>query len=89
MGNDYRPSRTRAIVDIDDLIIRADNIIIVGDRKRPVNGNGGNGRVAGVQNGPVFDDSELDDVEIRRGRYYQDDVMGISEEIHYYGSKRV
>lgn len=44
MGYDYRPRRTRALVDVDDLIVRANNIIIVGDRRRD-----NDDRVAGVE----------------------------------------
>ncbi|WP_347553249.1 hypothetical protein ABFG93_22945 (plasmid) [Pseudalkalibacillus hwajinpoensis] len=39
--------RTRAVVLVDDVIVRADNIIIVGDRDRD-NNNNNNGQVAGV-----------------------------------------
>jgi hypothetical protein len=80
MGNVNR--RTRALVDVDDLIIRADNIVVVGNRNRV--GHNGNS-VAGLQD----DNDDMDGVEVRRHKYYQDDVLGISEEIHYYGSKRV
>lgn len=83
MGNDNRVQRTRAIVDVDDVIIRAENIVIVGDRNRE---DKYRSQVAATDD---FDDSELENVDIRRNRYYQDNVLGISEEIHYYGSKRV
>ncbi|MCU9614537.1 hypothetical protein OEV98_13415 [Caldibacillus lycopersici] len=78
MGRNNR--RTRAVVDIDDLIIRADNIVVVGDRNSPVR----NGRVAGIQ-----DDDDMENVEVKRHNYYQDGVLGISEEIHYYGPNRI
>jgi hypothetical protein len=63
-----RRERTRALVDVDDVIVRAENIIIVGDRR-----NNDNGLVAGVEdtnnrinpgNGNVQDiiDDILDDV---------------------------
>ena len=80
MGNVNR--RTKAFVDVDDLIIRAQNIVVVCNRNRV--GQNGNG-VAGIQE----DIEDMDGVEIRRHKYYQDNVLGISEEIHYYGSKRV
>ncbi len=67
MGNRNRSNRTRAVVLVDDLIVRADNIIIVGDRDN-------NGQVAGAQDncgrrrgnlGDVIDDI-LDEVCNRR-----------------------
>lgn len=67
MGNRNRSNRTRAVVLVDDLIVRADNIIIVGDRDN-------NGQVAGAEDnrgrrpgnlGDVIDDI-LDEVCNRR-----------------------
>ncbi|WP_347553248.1 hypothetical protein ABFG93_22935 (plasmid) [Pseudalkalibacillus hwajinpoensis] len=81
MGNDNRTRRTRAVVDVDDVIIRAENIVIVGDRNRE-----DNSQVADIES---FDDGELENVDIRRNKYYQDDRLEVSEEIHYYGSKRI
>ncbi|MED4533196.1 hypothetical protein ABET51_00335 [Metabacillus fastidiosus] len=82
MGNKNRNRRSRAIVDVDDLIIRADNIVVVGDRNRPERNED---RVADMED----IDDDMDNVEIRRHKYYQDNVLGVSEEIQYYGSKRI
>ncbi|MGG3889503.1 hypothetical protein [Metabacillus fastidiosus] len=89
MGSTNRNHRSRAIVDVDDLIIRADNIVVVGDRNRPGRHED---RVADMED--IGDDMEdidddMDNVEIRRHKYYQDNVLGVSEEIQYYGSKRI
>ncbi|MED4401879.1 hypothetical protein [Metabacillus fastidiosus] len=85
MGSTNRNRRSRAIVDVDDLIIRADNIVVVGDRNRPARNED---RVAGMEDIDDIDD-DMDNVEIRRHKYYQDNVLGVSEEIQYYGSKRI
>ncbi|MED4533194.1 hypothetical protein [Metabacillus fastidiosus] len=68
MGNS-RPRRSRALVVVDDLFVRADNIIIVGDRDRDRDRDrDDDDRVAGVE-----DDN--------RRRRHNDDVRDTIDDI--------